>query len=78
MQFYKSSIDSYPFIYSIASYFLLFFIAPPPRQRIESESDYDSYEDDEYDDMDGFIDDGDAETDVSSAIKDIFGYDKNK
>ena len=38
---------------------------------IDSDSEYDS-------EMDDFIDDGDAGVDVSSMIKDIFGYDKNK
>lgn len=36
-------------------------------------------DDSEYDsEMDDFIDDGDEEEDVSSHIRDIFGYDKQK
>ncbi|KAI5645136.1 SPT2 chromatin protein domain-containing protein [Phthorimaea operculella] len=41
------------------------------RQRLESDEEYDS-------EMDDFIDDGDEELDVSSHIKEIFGYDKSK
>ncbi|ELU15789.1 hypothetical protein CAPTEDRAFT_215733 [Capitella teleta] len=52
--------------------------APAKRQRIESEDEMDEYEDDfvEEDD-DDFIDDSEA-VDYSSAIRDIFGYDKRK
>ena len=38
---------------------------------IESDSEYDS-------EMDDFIDDGEQEVDYSSAIKEIFGYDKSR
>ena len=38
---------------------------------LDSDSEYDS-------EMDDFIDDGEATEDVSSAIRDIFGYDKRK
>ena len=42
----------------------------------DSEEEYD---DDEYDDMDDFIDDGEGdELDVSGAIRQMFGYDKRK
>ena len=47
---------------------------------IESDDEYDSEFDDfiaEDDDMDDFIDDSD-QVDISSAIRDIFGYDKRK
>ena len=37
----------------------------------DSEEEYDS-------EMDDFIDDEDEENDYSSAIRDIFGYDKKK
>ncbi|KAJ2950457.1 hypothetical protein O0L34_g8700 [Tuta absoluta] len=45
--------------------------AAKARQRVESDEEYDS-------EMDDFIDDGDDELDVSSHIKEIFGYDKSK
>jgi len=38
---------------------------------IESDSEYDS-------EMDDFIDDGEQEVDYSSAIKEIFGYDRSR
>ncbi|XP_050299448.1 protein SPT2 homolog [Anthonomus grandis grandis] len=39
----------------------------------------DDDDDDEYDsELDDFIDDGDADVDVSSCIKEIFGYDKSR
>ncbi|XP_053660318.1 protein SPT2 homolog [Anopheles marshallii] len=41
------------------------------RRIIDSDSEYDS-------EMDDFIDDDDCEEDYSSAIKDIFGYDKSR
>ncbi|XP_052862975.1 protein SPT2 homolog [Anopheles cruzii] len=41
------------------------------RRVIDSDTDYDS-------EMDDFIDDGDCEEDYSSAIKEIFGYDKSR
>uniref|UniRef100_A0A182K262 Protein SPT2 homolog n=1 Tax=Anopheles christyi TaxID=43041 RepID=A0A182K262_9DIPT len=41
------------------------------RRIIDSDSEYDS-------EMDDFIDDGDCEEDYSSAIKEIFGYDKSR
>ena len=41
------------------------------RQRIDSESEYDS-------EMDDFIDDTDAKIDISAEIRSIFGYDRNK
>lgn len=41
------------------------------RRALDSESEYDS-------EMDDFIDDGDEELDVSTHIKEIFGYDKSK
>ncbi|XP_058128245.1 protein SPT2 homolog [Anopheles ziemanni] len=41
------------------------------RRVIDSDSEYDS-------EMDDFIDDGDCEEDYSSAIKEIFGYDKSR
>lgn len=47
---------------------------PQPSKRLRIEDD-----DSEYDsEMDDFIDDGDEEEDVSSHIRDIFGYDKQK
>lgn len=43
-----------------------------PKRRLDSESEYDS-------ELDDFIDDGPADAqDVSSYIRDIFGYDRNK
>ncbi|XP_035919444.1 protein SPT2 homolog [Anopheles stephensi] len=46
--------------------------APNKKRRvIDSDSEYDS-------EMDDFIDDDDCEEDYSSAIKDIFGYDKSR
>ncbi|XP_050099399.1 protein SPT2 homolog [Anopheles aquasalis] len=45
--------------------------APKKRRVIDSDSEYDS-------EMDDFIDDGDCEEDYSSAIKEIFGYDKSR
>lgn len=40
---------------------------------------YDEYEEEDLDgDLSDFIDDGEGEEDVSSAIKEIFGYDKRK
>ncbi|CAH4036102.1 protein SPT2 homolog [Pieris brassicae] len=41
------------------------------RRMVDSDSEYDS-------EMDDFIDDGDVELDYSSAIKEIFGYDKSR
>lgn len=41
------------------------------RQRIDSESEYDS-------EMDDFIDDSDAKVDISAEIRKIFGYDRRK
>ncbi|CAG4941576.1 unnamed protein product [Colias eurytheme] len=41
------------------------------KSRIDSDSEYDS-------EMDDFIDDGDENLDYSSAIKEIFGYDKSR
>ncbi|CAK1544714.1 unnamed protein product [Leptosia nina] len=41
------------------------------RRMVDSDSEYDS-------EMDDFIDDGDADLDYSSAIKEIFGYDKSR
>lgn len=38
---------------------------------IESDDEYDS-------EMDDFIDDSEAQTDVSSCIKEIFGYDRSR
>ncbi|XP_050679955.1 protein SPT2 homolog [Leptidea sinapis] len=43
----------------------------PKRRMVDSDSEYDS-------EMDDFIDDGEEELDYSSAIKEIFGYDKSK
>ncbi len=45
--------------------------AKRPRMTIDSDSEYDS-------EMDDFIDDEEGDTDVSSAIREIFGYDKRK
>uniref|UniRef100_A0AAG5DV70 Protein SPT2 homolog n=1 Tax=Anopheles atroparvus TaxID=41427 RepID=A0AAG5DV70_ANOAO len=45
--------------------------AAKKRRVIDSDSEYDS-------EMDDFIDDGDCEEDYSSAIKEIFGYDKSR
>jgi len=40
---------------------------------------YDDDDEDEYDsELDDFIDDGDCEEDISSHIRDIFGYDKRR
>lgn len=47
-------------------------------KRKREESYYSDEEEDEYDEDDDFIDDGDAEMDVSAAIRDIFGYDKRR
>lgn len=41
------------------------------RQRIDSESEYDS-------EMDDFIDDTEANIDISAEIRNIFGYDRRK
>jgi len=41
------------------------------RQRIESDSEYDS-------EMDDFIDDSEGKVDISEEIRSIFGYDRNK
>ncbi|ELU11363.1 hypothetical protein CAPTEDRAFT_228790 [Capitella teleta] len=53
---------------------------PVKKPRIESEDEMDEYEDDfveDDDELDDFIDDSEA-VDYSSAIRDIFGYDKRK
>ncbi|XP_053677893.1 protein SPT2 homolog [Anopheles nili] len=46
-------------------------ISSKKRRVIDSDSEYDS-------EMDDFIDDGDCDEDYSSAIKEIFGYDKSR
>ncbi|XP_030380951.1 protein SPT2 homolog isoform X2 [Scaptodrosophila lebanonensis] len=55
--------------------------APPPRRPAEPVNKKRIYDDDEdeYDsELDDFIDDGDCEEDISSHIRDIFGYDKRR
>nr|XP_045591988.1 protein SPT2 homolog [Procambarus clarkii] len=47
---------------------------PPPKMRIASDSE----EEDDDSDMDDFIDDGDQGIDISSEIRNLFGYDKRK
>merc|ERR1719412_2704389 len=46
-------------------------ISKPSKMRIESESEHDS-------EMDDFIDDSEANVDISAQIRNIFGYDRRK
>ncbi|EDO47613.1 predicted protein [Nematostella vectensis] len=51
---------------------------PPSGMRRYQERQYEDYDDYDDDDDDDFIDDGGDEADVSSYIREIFGYDKRK
>ncbi|KAI8033461.1 hypothetical protein M5D96_013784 [Drosophila gunungcola] len=51
----------------------------PQEQPANKRRIYDDDDEDEYDsELDDFIDDGDCEEDISSHIRDIFGYDKRR